>query len=159
MKKMFVALMLFGLVCGAALLVLWAAVGLPTDGVHVIVNDHELNVAELSAWNALLAGSGLMLALGVVALVLPLALLLGLLLPLLLVLGAALLVLAVVLGAGAVALAPLLLPVVLIWWLWRRSQRRAQEARPPAGPTPPPAPPSPAAPPSAWARPSSTIDA
>jgi len=132
MKKMFVALMLFGLVCGAALLVLWAAVGLPTDGVHVIVNDHELNVAELSAWNALLAGSGLMLALGVVALVLPLALLLGLLLPLLL---------------------------VLVWWLWRRSQRRAQEARPPAGPTPPPAPPSPAAPPSAWARPSSTIDA
>ena len=122
MKKLILSLMLLGLLCGAALLVLWVTVGLPTNAIHLTINEHEMNFADLNGWHAAFAGAGVLFALCIVALVVPLALLLGLLLPLLLVLGALLLVLVVALGAGAIALAPLLLPVAILWWLWRRSQ-------------------------------------
>jgi hypothetical protein len=123
MKKVFFALVLLGMVCGAALLALWWSHGLPTEGVHLVVNEHEVNLAELNGWHAAAGGMGALLALAIVAVVLPLALMLGLLLPLLLVLGVVLLVVAAALGAGALALSPLLLPLLLLAWLWRRSRR------------------------------------
>ena len=136
MKKVFGALLLLALLSGAALLALAFAFGLPGEGLHLIINDHEVSAAHLTGWHAAAAGLAVLLALCIVALVLPFTLLLAMLLPLLLILGALLLVLGAVLGAGALALSPLVIPLVLLWWLWRRSQRTAAaSARAAAGPT------------------------
>jgi len=71
----------------------------------------------------LAAALGLSVAALVVALVVPLALLLGVALPLLLVLGGVGLAGAALLGVGALATAPLWLPLLLPVWLWRRAHR------------------------------------
>jgi len=134
-KKLFFALVLLGMACGAALFALWLSHGLPTDGVHLVVNDHEVNLADLNGWHAAVGGLGVLLAVAVVAVVLPPTLMVGLLLPLLLVLGVVLLIVAAALGVGALALAPLLLPLLLLWWLWRRSRRPASRAGPAGGTT------------------------
>jgi len=135
MKRIFLMLLVLGMACGAALFALWLAHGLPTEGMHLIVNDNEVHLPELNGIHAAAGGLALLLALCIVALVLPLTLLLGLLLPLLLVLGVVLLIGAAALGVGAVALAPLVLPVLLLWWLWRRSRRVAPAATPASGTT------------------------
>jgi hypothetical protein len=115
---LFLALSLLG---AAALVGLGFAFGMPADGVHVIINDRELVPAHLGAGHGLLA---LAIAACVIGLVLPLALVVGLALPLALVAGAVLLIGALLLGAGALALAPLWVPVLLLAWLWRKSRRR-----------------------------------
>ena len=125
MKNTVVALLALALLGGAALLALGFGLATPGDGVHLIINEHELNLSELGGWQAAAAALGLLIG---VAVVLPLTLLLGLLLPLLLLLGALLLVCAAILGAGVLACAPVLLPLLVLVWLWRRSRRR-----PPAG--------------------------
>ncbi len=135
MKKLFLAVLLLALLCGAALFALWFALGPPADAVHLVINGDEVQAADLHGWHAAAGGLAALFALCIVALVVPLALLLGVLLPLLLVLGAALLVLGLLLGAGALALSPLLLPLVLLWWLWRRSRRSAPAAAAAAGTT------------------------
>ena len=107
------------------MLALGLAIHLPGDGIHLIVNDNEVQFAHATGWHAVAGGLAVLLALCIAALVVPLALLLAVLMPLLLVLGALALVVGVVLGVGAIALAPLLLPLLIVLWLWRRSRRPA----------------------------------
>ncbi len=127
MKRIFFALFALGLVGAALLLAFGFAVVDPLDGLHIVIDDHEFDLHALGAAEAIAGAFGLMLAVCIVALVVPLALLLGLALPLLLVLGAVALAGAALLGVGTLALAPLWLPLLLVVWLWRRSQRRARE--------------------------------
>jgi hypothetical protein len=129
MKRFLLILLAVGLASGAALLALGFAIGLP-DGhdLHVIVNDREVDVGAHHAGHVAVAAVGLLIAACAIGLVVPLALLLGVLLPVLLVLVGLTLGGAALLGAGALALAPLWLPLLLVVWLWRRSRR----ARPPA---------------------------
>ena len=134
MKKLLVSLLLLGLLSLAVLFAVLNRYGLPTEGIHVIVNDREFHLAELSGWHGIGASLAVLLALCAAAIVVPLVLLLGVMLPLLLVIGALALVLALVLGAGALALLPVLLPVLLLIWLWRRAQRHTA-ARPQPGAT------------------------
>jgi hypothetical protein len=123
MRRLFVALLMCALLAGAALLALGFAFHLPGDGIRMIVNDNEVHFAHPAVWHAVVGGLALLFALGIAALVVPLALLLAVLLPLLLVLGVVLVIVGVVLGVGALALAPLLLPIMFALWLWRRSRR------------------------------------
>ncbi len=127
MKKLLLALLLLALLTGAALLALWITFGATAGGMHLIVNGNEVDLSHLGDWHAAAGGMAALLALCVVALALalPLALALGVLLPLLLLVGAMLLVCASALGIGALALSPLLLLVLLVWWLSRRSRRPA----------------------------------
>jgi hypothetical protein len=125
MRKLFVALSMLALLAGAALLVLGFAIHLPGDGIHLIVNDNEVHFAHLAGWHAVVGGLVALFALCIAALVVPLTLLLAVLLPLLLVLGAVALVVGVVLGVGALALTPVLVPIMIALWLWRRSRRPA----------------------------------
>ena len=134
MKKWFVSLMVLGLLSLAVLLAVLNRYGLPTEGVHLIVNDREYPLSELSGWHGIGASLAVLLALCAAAFIVPLVLLLGVMLPLLLVVGALALVLALVLGAGALALLPALLPVLLLVWLWRRA-RRPTAVRPQPGAT------------------------
>jgi hypothetical protein len=123
MRRLLIALVLIALVSAAAMLALWLAFGSPAEGIHLIVNGHEVSMSNLAGWHAAAATLALLLALCVVAVVLPLTLLLAVLLPLLLVLGAVALVCAAVLGVGALTLSPLVVLVLLVWWLSRRSRR------------------------------------
>lgn len=135
MRTILRVLLLLALLGGAALLALGLAFGLPAEGIHLIVNGREVSIDHLAGGHTAAAGLAALIALCIIALVLPLALLLGVLLPLLLVLGAVLLVLGAVMGAGALALSPLLLPLALVWWLWRRSRRTVPTAPGAAGTT------------------------
>ena len=120
MRRLFVTLAMLALLVGAALLVLGLAIHLPGDGIHLIVNDNEVHFAHPAGWHAVVGGLAVLFALCIAALVVPLTLVLAVLMPLLLVLAALALVVGVVLGVGAIALAPLLLPLVIVLWLWRR---------------------------------------
>ncbi|HMN77223.1 MAG TPA: hypothetical protein PKC97_14245 [Burkholderiaceae bacterium] len=119
---------------GAVMLALlvFALHGLAPDGLHVVINDRELSFGHLPPLPELGAGLGGLLAVVAAAIVIPVALLLGVLLPLLLLAGALLLLVGLALGVGAISMAPLVLPLLLLVWLWRRAQRRkaaaAQEA-------------------------------
>ena len=128
MKKLLLALLLLALFSGAALLALWVALATPDHGVHLIVNDHEWNLGASSGWRGVAGGLAVLAAVCAVALAIPLAVLLGVLLPLLLVLGAVMLILGAVMGIGALALSPLVVPLLLLWWLWRRSRSAAPRA-------------------------------
>ncbi len=134
MSRFVLALLLMALLAGAALFGLWVAFGAPAEGVQLIVNGQQVSLRDLTGWHAAAGGLGLLAALLVVGVVLPLTLLLAVLLPVLLVLGAVMLALGAVLGIGALAIAPLL-PLLLLWWLWRRSRRAAAPASPGAGTT------------------------
>jgi hypothetical protein len=130
MKKLFLALVLVALIGGLALLALGWALAPPAHAIRLVIDGQDVRLADLHGWHAAAGGLGVMLALCVAALAVPLGLLLALLLPLLLVLGAVLLLVGVALGVGALALAPLLLPLLFVAWLWRRSRRTAATARP-----------------------------
>jgi hypothetical protein len=125
MRKLFLGLLLLAALGSAALFALWFAIGTPAEGIHLIVNDQEVDLTHLSGWHAAVAGAAALLVLCAVAVALPLALLLAVLLPLLLVLGVLMIVFGAALGIGALALAPAVLPLLLLWWLWRRSRRAA----------------------------------
>jgi hypothetical protein len=135
MKTFLLALLMLAMLAGAALFGLWFAVGVPTDGVQLIINDHAVDLQALNGWHAAAGGLATLFALLVVAVVVPLALLFAVALPLLLVLGAVALVLGAALGIGTLAMAPLLLPLMLLWWLWQRSRRNAMRAAPGGGTT------------------------
>jgi hypothetical protein len=135
MKTFLLALLMLAMLAGAALFGLWFAVGVPTDGVQLIINDHAVDLHALNGWHAAAGGLATLFALLVVAVVVPLALLFAVALPLLLVLGAVALVLGAALGIGTLAMAPLLLPLMLLWWLWQRSRRNAMRAAPGGGTT------------------------
>jgi hypothetical protein len=124
MRNVLLAVVVVATLGCAALLVALAAHGLSTEGVRVIVNDHELHLGNLSGLHAVGAGFGLLLALTAAAIVVLLILLLGIMLPLLLAAAAVLLVVAVLLGVGGIALLPLALPLLIVAWLWRRSRPR-----------------------------------
>jgi len=125
MKGLLVALSMLALLAGTALLALGIASHLPGDGIRLFVNDNEVHFAHLAGWHAVVGGVAVLFALGIAALAVPIALLLAVLLPLLLVLGLVAVVVGVVLGLGALALSPLLLPLAIVLWLWRRSRRAA----------------------------------
>lgn len=126
MNKLFVTLGVLALLGAAGLLMLFVALhGLPHEAVQITVNDREIHLADLSSWQVASGGFGLLLGLAVLAIAVPLVLLLGVLLPVLLVVGAVLLVVGLALGIGVLGMAPLLLPLLLLFWLWRRAQRRA----------------------------------
>jgi hypothetical protein len=129
MKRAFYVLFALGLVGAALLMALGLAVVDPLNGhgLHIVIDDRELDLSALGPAEVIAGAFGLVLAACIVALVVPLALLLGLALPLLLVLGAIALAGAALLGVGTLALAPLWLPLLLVIWLWRRSQRRARD--------------------------------
>lgn len=120
----------------AALLLGWAGHGL--DQLQVVVDGQPVELPPLSGWHALAAGGGLLVALLVLAVVVPLALLFGLALPVVVLglLAAGVVVLA--LGIGLLLAAPLAVPVALLaWWLLRRQRRtdaRAGAVRPPDAP-------------------------
>jgi len=126
MTRLLLALVLTALLSGAALVALWFAFGPWPDGIHLIVNGREVSLDHVAGWHAGTAGLAVLLALCIVALVLPLMLLLAALLPLLIVFGAVLLVGAAALGVGALALSPLVLLALLVWWLSRSSRRAAR---------------------------------
>ena len=129
MSKFLVALGVLALLGAAGLLMLFVALhGLPHDAVQISVNDREIHLADLSNWQVAGGGLGLLLGLAVLVIVVPLVLLLGLLLPVLLAVGAVLFVGGLALGIGVLGMAPLLLPLLLLFWLWRRAQRRARLA-------------------------------
>lgn len=101
----------------------WALMndGLPGASALVEIDGERIAIAELGVGGALLAVCGVMLALLVVAVVVPSALLLAfgmVALALVVTCGA-------LLGVAVLLLAPLLLPLGLGWWLWRRSHRPA----------------------------------
>ncbi len=125
MKRTFFVLFALALVGAALLICLGFAVVDPLDGhgLHIVINERELDLHALGPGQVL--GGAIAAAIAIV--VVPLALLLGLALPLLLVLGAIALAGAALLGVGAFALAPLWLPLLLVVWLLRRSQRRARD--------------------------------
>jgi hypothetical protein len=128
MRRFLLVLLVIGLASGAALLALGLAIGLPDGhGLHVIINDRELDLGAHHAGHAAAAAVGLLIAACALGLVVPLALLLGVMLPVLLVLIGLAIGGAALLGAGALALAPLWVPLLLVVWLWRRARR----ARPP----------------------------
>ena len=128
MKNLLLAVGAVALLGGAVLLLLILALhGFAGDGVHIVVNDRELHWQDLPHWDAMGAGMGALLALAAALIAVPLVLL-GVLLPLLLVAGALLLVIGLALGVGVIGMAPLLLPLLLLFWLWRRAQRRAARA-------------------------------
>ena len=130
MKNLLLAIGAVALLGAAVVLLLaFALQGLAPDGLHIVVNDRELHWQGLSHWQTMGAGLGTLLAIGAAAIVVPIVLLLGLLLPLLLAAGALLLLVGLALGVGVLGMAPLLLPLLLLIWLWRRSQRRAARAR------------------------------
>jgi hypothetical protein len=133
MKRTFLVLLALGLVGAALLVAVGVAVVDPLDGhgLHVVIDDRELDLQALGPGEVLAGTFGLLVAAAVLALVVPLALLLGLALPLLLVLGAVMLAGAALLGVGTLALAPLWLPLLLGAWLWRRARR--PPAAPPTG--------------------------
>ena len=118
----------FLVVLAAAAFALWWAIGAPPEGLTVIVDEHSLSIPGAAGADGLLAIGGVLLGLLVVLVVLPLALLVGLGVPALL----AGLVLAVgLLGLGALLAllcSPLLLPVLLVWWLVRRDRKAARAA-------------------------------
>lgn len=115
---------LFALVVLVALLgVVWYAMGMPHDGVLLTIDGDSITLPADSAGNWVLAIGGLLVALLVVAVVVPLALLLGVGLPALLV-AAGLVVGFLVLGLTLTAVAsPVLLPVLVVWWLMRRDAK------------------------------------
>jgi hypothetical protein len=110
---------------GAVLAALGFVLVAPLDGhgLHIIVNDRELDLGAHGAGHLAAGALGLLVAASVVGIVVPLALLFGLMLPLLLVLGLVTVAGAALLGVGALALAPIWLPLLLLAWLWRRSRR------------------------------------
>jgi hypothetical protein len=129
MNKLLVALGVLALLGVAGLLMLALALhGVPHEALHISVNDREIHLVDLSHWQVVSGGFGLLLGLAALAIAVPLVLLLGVLLPVLLVVGAVLLVVGLALGVGVLGMAPLLLPLLLLFWLWRRAQRRAARA-------------------------------
>ena len=125
MTRILLILFVVGLLGCAALLALGFMIAAPLDGhgLHVIINDRELDLGAHGAGHLAAAVIGVVLAACVVGLVVPLALFFGLVVPLLLVLGLVTLGGGALLGVGALALAPVWLPLLLIAWLWRRSRR------------------------------------
>ena len=106
MKTLLLALLMLAMLAGAALFGLWFAVGVPADGVQLIINDHavDLHAAERLACRGGRPGDAVRAARR--RRVVPLALLFagaaavaGA--------GAVALVLGAVLGVGALAMAPL----------------------------------------------------
>ncbi len=102
--------------------------------VSISINGEDIPVHELSAahWATLMFAAGITAF--VLLVVLPLTLLLGLALPLMLVAGVLALVVAVLLGAGALVGSPLILLVLLLWWLLRRKPAAPYKPQPPAAP-------------------------
>jgi hypothetical protein len=123
--KFALAMLCIGLVLAllAAAAGSWALMrdGLPGASALVEIDGERIAIAELGVGGALLAVGGVTLALLVVAVVVPSALLLAfgmVALALVVTFGA-------LLGVAVLLLAPLLVPVGLGWWLWRRSRRSA----------------------------------
>ncbi len=120
------ALAVAGVACA-----LWFAADLTVGPLRLVIDGEEVLLDGLTGWRASLAGGlALALAVGICAVVVPLALAFGVLLPLLLLAGVVLALCATALGIGLLALSPLLLPLLFAVWLWRRSRR------PPADPAP-----------------------
>lgn len=115
---------LFALVVLVALLgVVWYAMGMPHDSVLLTIDGDSITLPADGAGNWVLAIGGMLVALLVVAVVVPLALLLGLGLPALLA-AAGLFVGLLVLGVTLTAMAsPVLLVVLAVWWLMRRDAK------------------------------------
>ena len=157
MKTLFKAFLLVGFALVAlAVLLGWGAIQVLGDvpGVHLQVNGDEVIWSGLDLFDALGAGLGLVITIGVMCLVVPLLLLLGLGLPLLILGALALAGIAALLGVGAVVGSPLILIGLIVWLLVRDKKPRAPRVQPmpaPASaatvsPTPPGMPPSPTEP-------------
>ena len=122
--------LLLALAAAGLALALWLAADLSVGPLRLVIDGEQVSLDGLTGWRGSVAGGlALALAIGISAVVVPLALALGVLLPLLLLAGVVLMVCAAALGVGMLALSPLVLPLLLLWWLWRRSRRAAPGAR------------------------------
>ncbi len=141
MKTLFKAFFLVGFALVAlAVLLGWGAIHVLGDvpGVHLQVNGDEVIWSGLDLFDALGAGLGLVITLGVMCLVVPLVLLLGLGLPLLILGALALAGIAALLGVGALVGSPLIVIGLIVWLLVRDKKPR----HPPVTPMPAQAPPA-----------------
>lgn len=105
------------------------------EGLSVILDDEGVSITSGGVQGWLFDVGGLVFAALFVLVVVPVVLLVALGVPLLAVGGAlaiGLLVLGLVL---AISLSPLLLPVLLVWWLLRRDRRPRVVVQPPVSPT------------------------
>lgn len=140
MKTLFKALLIFGFVLvGVATLLGWGAVHLLGDvpGVHLTIDGDDVLWTSLDLADAFGAGLGLIIAIGVMCLIVPLLLLLGLGLPLLIIGALVLAGLAALVGVGAIVGSPLILIGLVVWLLVRDKPRKAPMT-PPVAPAPMP---------------------
>jgi uncharacterized membrane protein len=115
-------LMLFLLT--ALIFALWWGFEGRHEGLSVILDDDGISITSGSAQGWLFDLGGLVMAVLFVLVVVPVVLVVALGVPLLAV-GGALAIGVLVLGLVlAVSLSPLLLPLLLVWWLLRRDRRQ-----------------------------------
>jgi hypothetical protein len=94
----------------------------------ISINGEHMAIHELDLGDWIVAMLACAFAVLTVIVVVPLSLLLGLGLPLLLIGGALALGALLLVGVGVIAAAPLLLPLLLLWWLLRRDRRTLSKA-------------------------------
>jgi hypothetical protein len=136
MKTLFKTLLILGFILvGVATLLGWGAVHLlgDTPGVHLTIDGDDVVWTSLGLADAFGAGLGLIIAIGVMCLIVPLLLLLGLGLPLLIIGALVVAGLAALVGVGAIVGSPLILIGFVIWLLVRDKPRKVA-AVPPAAP-------------------------
>jgi hypothetical protein len=103
--------------------------GLPTDGIHVTVDGESWMLPPMHAGHWLVATAGLLVVGLVLAVVVPLALMVGVGIPLL-VAGLAIgITVAVALIAAGLMLSPVLLLAGLLWLVWRLLEHRPKTPR------------------------------
>jgi hypothetical protein len=119
-----VAWLVLALAAAALGFALWFAADATVGPLRLVIDGEQVSLDGLTGWRGGIAGGlAVALVIGIVAIAVPLALVLGVLLPLALVAAVVLALGAAALGIGLLALSPLLLPLLLAWWLWRRSRR------------------------------------
>ena len=134
LRTIFIVWLVLALAAAALGFALWFAADSTVGPLRLVIDGEQVTLDGLTGWRGSVAGAlAVALVIGIAAIVVPLALVLGVLLPLALVVGLVLALGAAALGLGLLAVSPLLLPLLIAWWLWRRSRRLAAS---PASPAP-----------------------
>ncbi|WP_423597289.1 hypothetical protein [Roseateles sp. MS654] len=127
MKTLFKTLLILGLVLVlGAMLLGWGVLHLMGDvpGVHLSIDGDDVFLTGFDIADALGAGLGVIIAIGVMCLVVPLVLLLGIGLPLLIMGALVLAGIAALLGVGAIVGSPLIFIGLLVWLIVRDKPRK-----------------------------------
>jgi hypothetical protein len=128
---------LAALVLGAVLVATVAALVGSLDATTIQINGEPVALAQLGAGHWLVAVAGVALALAIVLVVVPFAVLLPLALVALVVIGVLVAALGALAGVAALVFSPLLLLLAAVWLVWRllRSTGPKTDAGPGAAPT------------------------